>query len=587
MKKLSIAVLVITFLVFLLFQIQKSKDFVVLKIKSPAEIVIDLNKNGVEDDKDTITLKNVVIFSSKQNDKQKSFAKEIGISEFDALGLGYLSEKFVQEFFAGRKVKLKNLDSQNIQIFVNNKNYEDLLLEKGLALKNDKIFEIEQNQAFQENLKKLQTLNLVIFNNKSNKYHKLDCKYGILAHDSQIIPKSQLPKDATPCNFCFESEKSSLPDSALKLQQPNLIYQKGPVKFFLTDMTQKLKPDSSCNSAFCKSLILELYSANKSIDFAIYGYSKLPEIEQALLSAQERGVKVRFVYDTDPGNQNIYSDTLYLSKLLPDNNTDKSSKIMHNKFFIFDNKKVLTGSANISNTDTSGFNSNAVIIIDSPEIANLYTQEFEQMYSGKFQNEKSEIKKIKDEKFTICFSPADKAITKKIIPLIDSAKEYIYVPAFLITHKELSDHLFYASARGVDVKIILDATNVHKQSHSKIDMLRKYGVLVKTENYAGKLHSKSIIIDDLYTIIGSMNFSESGENFNDENLIIIKDPYIAKFYKTFFEYLWAKIPDYWLTHKAHSESTDSIGSCSDGIDNNFDGKIDRFEELCKPVYMKK
>ena len=36
---------------------------------------------------------------------------------------------------------------------------------------------------------------------------------------------------------------------------------------------------------------------------------------------------------------------------------------------------------------------------------------------------------------------------------------------------------------------------------------------VKTENLAGKLHSKSMIIDDLYTIVGSMNFSKSDLTF--------------------------------------------------------------------------
>ena len=39
------------------------------------------------------------------------------------------------------------------------------------------------------------------------------------------------------------------------------------------------------------------------------------------------------------------------------------------------------------------------------------------------------------------------------------------------------------------------------------------------------------VIDDSYTVIGSMNFSYSGENKNDENLIVIKNPSIAKFYK--------------------------------------------------------
>jgi phosphatidylserine/phosphatidylglycerophosphate/cardiolipin synthase-like enzyme len=113
--------------------------------------------------------------------------------------------------------------------------------------------------------------------------------------------------------------------------------------------------------------------------------------------------------------------------------------------------------------------------------------------------------------------------------------------------------------------------------------LRQAGIQVKTENLAGKLHSKSMIIDDTYTIIGSMNFSKSGENENDENLLVIRDRQIAIFYKTFFQYLWKRIPDKWLKLNARAESYDSIGSCNDGLDNDFDGKIDKADDSCRPL----
>ena len=44
------------------------------------------------------------------------------------------------------------------------------------------------------------------------------------------------------------------------------------------------------------------------------------------------------------------------------------------------------------------------------------------------------------------------------------------------------------------------------EKYSKL--LEEYGIAIKTENYAGKMHSKSMIVDDKYTIIGSMNFSK-------------------------------------------------------------------------------
>ena len=78
-----------------------------------------------------------------------------------------------------------------------------------------------------------------------------------------------------------------------------------------------------------------------------------------------------------------------------------------------------------------------------------------------------------------------------------------------------------------------------------------------------------------------MNFSNSGEKKNDENTLIIEDNRLAGFYRDFFLYLWKKIPDKYLKQNVRAEGKDSIGSCSDGIDNNFDGLIDSHDAACR------
>lgn len=601
MKKASISLLIIAFLSFLGYQYFKTASYSVLEVISPVEIVVDLNKNGINDD-EPISFKNIQSFSTKPSEKQSKLAKKLNISEEDAIGLGFLAQNFAKNTLAEKQVKLKIKKDEPI-IYVENKNYETLLINSGLATSENGSF---NKTNFQENIKKIHSLNLRIFNNKSHKYHKLDCKYGLMAHNAQIMPYNQISKDAKPCKFCLpkhekhnnhkHDKKLSNEETIPDIPQAPSFLKTGSLKIFLTDLTRVPKPSHTCNTTVCRELIQQVNSAQNSIDFAIYGYTKIPELQRALENAQRRGVKIRFVYDIDNKNENFYSDTLHLTTVLKENHADfapinRKSKskyqgaLMHNKFFIFDNKKVLTGSANISSTDMSGFNSNAIILINSPQVAQIYEKEFEQMYFGKFHTSKS---KIKDDRvlamdksvLSVYFSPKDKPITTQIIPLIDSAKKYIYMPVFLITHKELADSLLRASKRGVDVKVIIDATNAHG-SASKHKYLRQNGIKIKTENFAGKCHSKSIIIDDTYTIIGSMNFSKSGEGVNDENLIIIKNPEIAKFYKTFFQYLWKRIPDKWLYKNARAESPDSIGSCSDGIDNDFDGKIDMQDDSCK------
>ena len=80
------------------------------------------------------------------------------------------------------------------------------------------------------------------------------------------------------------------------------------------------------------------------------------------------------------------------------------------------------------------------------------------MLSGKFHNEKekipTEIIILKDTKILPLFSPQDKIISTNIIPLINKAEKYIYIPTFVLTHEELKNSLINARKRGVQIKII-------------------------------------------------------------------------------------------------------------------------------------
>lgn len=605
MKKLiSLSIIVLLLLLFICFNLYTKNSYKVLKVYSPSSITIDLNRNGKIDSNETVVVSGIECFSSKISDSQKELAEAIGIDEETALALGYFAETYAKNLLAEQNhVKIKNLENNEVEIYFDGKSYSKLINSSAYALKLGKPI---NDQAFRKQVEIVKKAQLKIYNNKSGKYHRLNCKYGQMAHDSVILPKSQIPKSAKACKFCENViKKSKKPKKEDKNAQEKAIIKKitsqnfqtsqGNIKLFLTDLTTNLTPHKRCTTDFCTTLVKQINSANSTIDMALYGYTDVSDVTNALKHAIQRGVNVRMVYDINSQGSNFYPNTFNLAKLIPDSKSDRGdsqyqSSIMHNKFFIFDKKTVLTGSANISFTDLSGFNSNAIILINSPEIADLYEQEFEQMYNNKFHNKKLKIEHkenilLGESIVSVYFSPTDKVITEKIIPLINNAHQYIYIPAFLITHKRFSQALINAKARGVDVRIILDATNARNQ-HSTHELLRKNNILVKTENYAGKMHAKSLIIDDNYIVVGSMNFSKSGENRNDENVLVIENPYLTKYYKNFFNYLWKKIPDVWLTKNASSESHDSLGSCFDGIDNDFDGKIDSEDTGCMPAKSK-
>ena len=77
-----------------------------------------------------------------------------------------------------------------------------------------------------------------------------------------------------------------------------------------------------------------------------------------------------------------------------------------------------------------------------------------------------------------------------------------------------------------------------------------------------------------------MNFSNNGEKRNDENVLIIRNKEITKYLKQVFIYLWNKIPDKYEKYDPPAESLESIGSCYDGIDNDYNEKIDKADEKC-------
>lgn len=545
-KACYIATLLILFILFLLFLYPKDDEYVVQKVISPCEIVLN--------DGQVFRIKDLETFDAGFSAKNKKLASKLGLTEEDAFVIGNLGKYWAKNILEGRRVKI-----YDNEIVYNRFEYRAIFLTSPYCIKNDRF---TNPKASAKVIKTVVRTKYEILDVETDKSYPLEPQF---VTQNYIVVKRGYKKK--------KQQKSEIAVQASIIQLKDF-------KLILSDFTKKLKPDRKCSTDICKEILNNINNAQNSIDMAIYGYSSIPEIEQAIKSAQNRGVKIRLVYDLDNKGGNIYENTPEFVNLIKEAQSDKNSKevsaIMHNKFYIFDNKRIITGSANLSHTDMSGFNSNAIAVINSPEIAQIYKKEFEQMFNGKFHSEKTPF--TKGEK--IYFSPQDKTITNGVLPLIKNAKNYIYIPAFIVTERRIVEELINAKKRGVDVKIIADALNASNK-YSRVKDLREDGILVKIENYAGKLHSKTMIIDDKYLLLGSMNFSYSGENKNDENFIIFENPQAAMFYKDFFLYLWDKIPDKWLTYYPKAEGLDSIGSCTDGVDNDYDGLIDSQDEGCR------
>ena len=557
-KLVCIVILVIFFITFLVldFLCNNHGEFVVQKVISPIEFILNNNK--------VYKITSIQTFDPDYTQNNRILSQKLGINEDEAFILGNLGKYWAKNLMEGRSVKVE----ENNLIYYRFA-YLTRLKNSPYAFYNNKP---ANEQAFNRQIATIRRGKFVIRDLDT------DISYLISKKNRDNIQNFVVMRKSREKRALSKTSEMAVTDILY-----NPIYKFGNIKIIVSDMTTKTLPDRQCSSDICKEILSNINSAKNTIDMAIYGYSSTPDIEKALSRARSRGVKIRLVYDIDSKGENIYPDTFEFLRLIPDSVSDKNSdevrNTMHNKFYIFDGKTVITGSANLSHTDMSGYNSNSIIVINQPEVAKFYTEEFEQMYNGKFHNDKISHQNKKYGNIQVYFSPQDKGIFNGILPLIRKAKNYIYIPAFVITEKRITDELVKAKQRGVDVKVIADALNV-STTHSKHKVLRDAGVLVKAENYAGKMHSKSIIIDDKYLVIGSMNFSNSGENRNDENMLILEDEKAAKFYRDFFLYQWSRIPNKWLKYNPRAEGVDSIGSCSDGIDNNYDGKIDGEDAGC-------
>ncbi len=426
--------------------------------------------------------------------------------------------------------------------------------------------------------------------------------------------------------------------------------QSNSVELIFSDPRSYTSPADRCEADVCTSLLRLIESARSSIDFAIYGARDQTAILEALLAAKARGVTIRGIVDRDPDGKNYYSSTEeWVTRLgavgsdraregpsdfkdnysptctrppgfsgplqclaydlgshwltaehasredLSDPEEGGPNRLMHNKFFVVDGLHVWTGSTNVSDSGTGGYNANVVLVATSRALARQYSNEFELMAKRHSPGAKKpqrpygvEEMTIGDTALTLWFSPQDQAMTYGVRGLIARAKTSVDVAVFYLTSKWITADLIDAHKRGVRVRVIVDATSA-QNGYSKHELLREVGIPTKIENWGGKMHMKSAVIDNEYLVIGSMNWTSAGEYINDENTLLLKSKRLANQFSQFYEQIWLDIPEQWqaLDSRPDPESKDSGTSCHDGADNDFDDLVDDKDPGCsaKPLKM--
>lgn len=378
-----------------------------------------------------------------------------------------------------------------------------------------------------------------------------------------------------------------------------------------------------------EQIIIEAISqANSTIDVAVQEF-RLPLIAQALVDKHQSGVKVRVILENNYSRPWSDFTSLELTKLsqreqqryqefqkfvdtdedgklsqqeinlrdalkilqnakipLIDDtaNGSKGSGLMHHKFIVLDNRFIIVTSANLtlsdihgdySNDDSLG-NVNNLLKIDSVELADIFTEEFNIMWGdgvgGKFDSKFGLQKPQRDfqqvtvgnHKITVAFSPTSPTLpwiessNGLIGKTLNSAVNSIDAALFVFSAQRLSNILETRHQQNVKIRILLEPSFAYRFYSEGLDMMgvalsdkckyelnnqpwqnpiKSVGVPLLTQG--DLLHHKYAVIDQKTVITGSHNWTEAANTGNDETILVIENPQVAAHYVREFERLYS------------------------------------------------
>ncbi len=136
------------------------------------------------------------------------------------------------------------------------------------------------------------------------------------------------------------------------------------------------------------------------------------------------------------------------------------------------------------------------------------------------------------------FSPRG-GCEEAIVSAIDAAKKTVDCAVYTFTSRPIAQALVRAKRRGVKVRVIVDRTQ-SAGTYSKKRYLLKKGIPVRTHIGEGLMHNKFAVIDTAIVVTGSFNWTASANEYNYENLLVIRSRALAKAFEREFGILWRR-----------------------------------------------
>jgi len=314
--------------------------------------------------------------------------------------------------------------------------------------------------------------------------------------------------------------------------------------------------------------------AKKSLDIAVQELDS-EVIAQALLDAALKGISIRMFMEQDylradqppkvapKANQtqrdaelaaqwdelrrpaSLRTNRDILAALLRcgvDVKADLNPQIFHQKFIVRDyrggktigNAALLTGSTNFTETDTHK-NLNHIIIFHDYRVARAYAGEFTEMMGGTFgalglrERDLPKTINIKGVPVRVLFAPDDFPELEIIKQMLKARSRLDFAIFTFAISSGIDDALQMLRLADIDIQGVLDAGQ-GGSDWAATPWLHKAGIRVflsDKDKLPGlrKLHHKLMVIDDDIVIAGSMNYTGPANEYNDENIFVIGNPY--------------------------------------------------------------
>lgn len=311
-------------------------------------------------------------------------------------------------------------------------------------------------------------------------------------------------------------------------------------------------------------LVAVAEGAETSLEGAFYEFRHL-EVARALLRARDRGVAVRLYGESDfrqdfrrylvgaalgqRGETPRVPQAALREHVRPLSFDceeiaripvcfDEREGFMHHKFLVADGRAVWTGSANLSVSAFTRNHENSLLLL-SPTLAEGFRREFEALFGGEKEGLGRPVPfrlAQPEAEGTAYFSPrGGEAGRQALLERIRAAREEALVAAFVLSDREVVEALSQAQARGVRVRVLLESRNLRDSRHQD---LKAAGIEVRQDGNPYTMHHKVMVLDGTWVITGSYNFSLRAWRVNNENLLVLRSPELARRYREEVLRLW-------------------------------------------------